>query len=55
MTLSACGQNTTEMKTPENKVYNIKGIRKSGGGAENNNIRKSLKNATYNFLKELEK
>lgn len=40
---------------PENKIYNVKGIRKSGGGAENNNLRKSLKNATYNFLKELEK
>ncbi|WP_291286321.1 hypothetical protein [Flavobacterium sp.] len=30
------------------------GIRKSGGGNEMNNLKKSLKDATYNFLKELE-
>jgi hypothetical protein len=55
--LSVATMNTSAIyKTQaDNKVYNIKGIRKSGGGAENNNLRKSLKNATYNFLKELEK
>ena len=31
------------------------GIRKSGGGDEMNNLKKSLKDATFNFLKELEK
>ena len=30
------------------------GIRKSGGGDEMNNLKKSLKNATFKFLKELE-
>lgn len=38
-----------------NKVYNIEGIRKSGGGSKSNNLKKSLKNANYKFLKELEK
>ena len=31
------------------------GIRKSGGGDEMNNLKKSLKDATFKFLKELEK
>ncbi len=31
------------------------GIRKSGGGSESNNLRKSLKNANYKFLQEFEK
>ncbi|MRX41372.1 hypothetical protein GJU43_18950 [Flavobacterium sp. LC2016-23] len=39
--------NDSEIKTT--------GIRKSGGGNEMNNLKKSLKDATYNFLKELEK
>ena len=38
-----------------NKSYNIEGLRKSGGGSKINNVRKSLKNANYKFLKELEK
>ncbi|OJX29214.1 MAG: hypothetical protein BGO86_01750 [Chryseobacterium sp. 36-9] len=38
-----------------NQIYNTEGIRKSGGGDPSNNLRKSLKVATYNFLKELEK
>lgn len=38
-----------------NKTYNIEGMRKSGGGSKSNNLKKSLKNATYNFLKEFEK
>lgn len=38
-----------------NKSYNIEGIRKSGGGSKINNVRKSIKNANYKFLKELEK
>ena len=40
---------------PSYKEYNTIGIRKSGGGDPSNNVRKSLKVATYNFLKELEK
>lgn len=39
--------NNSEIKTT--------GIRKSGGGNEMNNLKKSLKDATFNFLKELEK
>jgi ribosomal protein L31E len=46
---------TYKVKSTNDKTYQINGIRKSGGGAENNNLRKSLKNANYNFLKELEK
>lgn len=38
-----------------NKSYNVEGIRKSGGGSKINNVRKSFKNASYKFLKELEK
>lgn len=38
-----------------NNQIRITGIRKSGGGDETNNLRKSLKDATYNLLKELEK
>ena len=37
------------------KIINTIGIRKSGGGSESNNLRKSLKNANYKFLQELEK
>lgn len=44
-----------KITSDNNKIYQINGIRKSGGGAENNNLRKSLKNANYNFLKEFEK
>lgn len=46
---------TYKITSNDNKTYQVNGIRKSGGGAENNNLRKSLKNANYNFLKELEK
>ena len=45
--------NFREMNT--NKEINTTGIRKSGGGDEMNNLKKSLKDATFNFLKELEK
>ncbi|GEN71611.1 MULTISPECIES: hypothetical protein [Chryseobacterium] len=38
-----------------NKEIQTTGIRKSGGGDEKNNLKKSLKDATYNFLKEYEK
>ncbi len=38
-----------------NNQIKIAGIRKSGGGNETNNLRKSLKDATYNLLKKLEK
>ena len=41
--------------THNNKEINAIGIRKSAGGNEKNNLKKSLKDATYNFLKELEK
>lgn len=41
--------------THNNNEINTIGIRKSGGGDEKNNLKKSLKDATYNFLKELEK
>ncbi|MFN8325953.1 MAG: hypothetical protein U0T80_09455 [Flavobacteriaceae bacterium] len=37
------------------KIYNTEGIRKSGGGSKSNNLKKSLKNANYKFLKEFEK
>jgi hypothetical protein len=37
------------------KLIKTEGIRKSGGGSESNNLRKSLKNATYKFLQEFEK
>jgi hypothetical protein len=37
------------------KEIRANGIRKSGGGDETNNLRKSLKDVTYNFLKEIEK
>ncbi|WDF45747.1 hypothetical protein PQ459_12660 [Chryseobacterium sp. KACC 21268] len=40
---------------PNDKVYSTTGIRKSGGGDPSNNVRKSLKDANYKFLKELEK
>jgi hypothetical protein len=55
--LSVATMNTTSNYNakPNDKIYKIKGIRKNGGGSEKNNLRKSLKNATYNFLKELEK
>lgn len=39
----------------DNRELAIEGIRKSGGGSRTNNFKKSLKNATYKFLKELEK
>ncbi len=39
--------NSTDIKTI--------GIRKSGGGDEKNNLKKSLKDATYKLLQELEK
>lgn len=39
--------NNTELETT--------GIRKSGGGDEMNNLKKSLKDATFNFLKTYEK
>lgn len=35
-------------------IYTTEGIRKSGGGSKSNNLKKSLKNANYKFLKELE-
>lgn len=38
-----------------NKFYHVEGIRKSGGGSKINNVRKSIKNANYKFLKEFEK
>ncbi len=38
-----------------NKEIKTIGIRKSGGGDEMNNLKKSLKDATFNFLKEFEK
>ncbi len=41
--------------TSNNQEIITNGIRKSGGGDEKNNLKKSLKDATYNFLKELEK
>lgn len=41
--------------TNNNSEITTTGIRKSGGGNEVNNLKKSLKDATYNFLKELEK
>lgn len=41
--------------TSNNQEISTNGIRKSGGGDEKNNLKKSLKDATYNFLKELEK
>ena len=37
------------------KEIQTTGIRKSGGGDEKNNLKKSLKDATYKFLKEYEK
>lgn len=42
-------------KNSNNKEITTTGIRKSGGGDEMNNLKKSLKDATYNFLKEYEK
>ncbi|WP_374440141.1 hypothetical protein [Epilithonimonas sp.] len=39
----------------DNNEIKTTGIRKSGGGDEMNNLKKSLKDATYKFLKELEK
>jgi hypothetical protein len=39
----------------QNRNINTIGIRKSGGGSESNNLRKSLKNANYKFLQELQK
>lgn len=41
--------------TSNNQEISTNGIRKSGGGDEKNNLKKSLKDATYNFLKEIEK
>ncbi|WP_269236815.1 hypothetical protein [Flavobacterium flavigenum] len=41
--------------TSNNQEISTNGIRKSGGGDEKNNLKKSLKDATYNFLKEFEK
>lgn len=38
-----------------NKEIQATGIRKSGGGDEMNNLKKSLKDATYNYLKEYQK
>ena len=56
------GFSSAEMRTSldykvilNNKIYKINGTHTSGGGSKENNLRKSLKNATYNFLKELEK
>lgn len=37
------------------RSFEIEGIRKSGGGSKINNVRKSIKNGNYKFLKELEK
>ncbi len=39
----------------DNKEIKTTGIRKSGGGDKTNNLKKSLKDATFNFLKEYEK
>jgi hypothetical protein len=54
------GFSQTTLKTVVDFKNNTKeiraiGIRKSGGGDETNNLRKSLKDVTYNFLKEIEK
>ncbi|MCW1147518.1 hypothetical protein [Flavobacterium lacisediminis] len=38
-----------------NDIYETDGIRKSGGGSKTNNLRKSLKDANYKFLKKFEK
>lgn len=42
-------------KTIDNKEIRATGIRKSGGGKTVDNLRKSLKDVTFNFLKELNK
>ena len=39
----------------DNREIQATGIRKSGGGDEMNNLKKSLKDATYNYLKEYQK
>ena len=39
----------------DNREIQATGIRKSGGGDEMNNLKKSLKDATFNYLKEYQK
>ena len=41
--------------THNNNEIITTGVRKSGGGNEMNNLKKSLKDAVFNFLKEFEK
>ena len=39
----------------DNREIQATGIRKSGGGDEMNNLKKSLKDGTHNYLKEYQK
>jgi hypothetical protein len=55
MSVATLKTNVNYKLANQSELINTVGIRKSGGGSERNNLRKSLKNATYNFLLAFEK
>ena len=54
MSVATLTTNVDYVLINQSKKINSIGIRKSGGGSESNNLRKSLKNATYKFMQSFE-